>query len=504
MDQASSLRKFEPKNFKEALLESSWIDAMQEEIHEFERLDVWELNKARLVAKGYRQEEGIDFEESFVPVACIKAIRIFVANAANKRMTMYEMDVKTTFLNSELCEEVYVSQPKGFLDQDNPTYVHKLKKALYRLKQAPRAWYDMLSSFLMSQKLSKGAVDPTLFTRKEGKDILMRMVRNTFFDVLEHYFLEMAEVLRSFGTDNGGGNSFVGYPFDYRVTLGFGSIVGGLDPVSPVIRLPIERGIKSGTEIGAMAGVNINTLTMEQYLALSRENQAPGVVKPEIEGNVNFEIKSQFMRELREETFSENKNKDGHDHVDRVLNILSLFNIPGVSQDAVLLRVFPFTLTRTAKRWVDRLTSGAVNTWDLLKKAFIQSTINQQLLDSQGPIPGMTPTQALMAIQTMADHSQKWHDGTLSRSLNSSSTIDGLAAIVIKLDNLGHDMKKLKENVHAIQVGCQICEGPHLDKESPLNEEVKQEEEEKYREFGRPGPFNRSNGAKYRVGPSGY
>nr|GFA13062.1 hypothetical protein [Tanacetum cinerariifolium] len=84
----------------------------------------------------------------------------------------------------------------------------------------------------------------------------------------------------------------------------------------------------------------------------------------------------------------------------------------------------------------------------------------------------MTPTQALTAIHTMADHSQKWHDGTLSRSLSSSSITDGLSAIVSKLDNLGHDMKKLKEHVHAIQVGCYICEGPHLDKECPLNEEV--------------------------------
>ncbi|GKB67347.1 hypothetical protein Tco_0928759 [Tanacetum coccineum] len=99
---------------------------------------------------------------------------------------------------------------------------------------------------------------------------------------------------------------------------------------------------------GTMAGVDINTLTMEQYLALSRENQSPSV------------------------TFSGNKNEDAHDHVDRVLNIVSLFNIPRVSQDAVLLCVFPFTLTGSAKRWVDRLTPGAVNTWDLFKKAFIQ------------------------------------------------------------------------------------------------------------------------------------
>nr|GFB98719.1 retrovirus-related Pol polyprotein from transposon TNT 1-94 [Tanacetum cinerariifolium] len=102
-------------------------------------------NKVRLVAKGYRQEEGIDFEESFAPVARIEAIHIFIANAASKNMTIYQMDVKTTFLNGELKEEVYVSQPKGFVDPDHWTHVYCQKKALYGLKQAPRAWYDTLS-----------------------------------------------------------------------------------------------------------------------------------------------------------------------------------------------------------------------------------------------------------------------------------------------------------------------------------------------------------------------
>ncbi|GJU57724.1 retrovirus-related pol polyprotein from transposon TNT 1-94 [Tanacetum coccineum] len=191
----------EPKNFKQAMTEPSWIDAMQEEIHEFERLEVWELvscpdkvfliklkwiykvktdesggvlkNKARLVAQGFRQEEGIDFEESFAPVARIEAIRIFVANAAHKNMMIYQMDVKVAFLNGELKEEVYVSQPEGFVDQNNPSHVYKLKKALYGLKQAPRAWCDMLLRFLISQQFSKGAIDPTLFTRHAGNDLLL-------------------------------------------------------------------------------------------------------------------------------------------------------------------------------------------------------------------------------------------------------------------------------------------------------------------------------------------
>ncbi|GJY67889.1 retrovirus-related pol polyprotein from transposon TNT 1-94 [Tanacetum coccineum] len=197
----SVLPKVEPKNFKSTITEDYWFQAMQYEIHEFDRLQVWELvpqpdcvmiialkwiykvkldeygdvlkNKARLVVKGYRQEEGIDFEESFAPVARIKAIRIFIANAASKNMTIYQINVKTTFLNDELKEEVYVSQLDGFVDPDHPTHVYRLKKALYGLKQAPWAWYDSLSRFLPDNNFSKGVVDPTLFTRKTGKHILL-------------------------------------------------------------------------------------------------------------------------------------------------------------------------------------------------------------------------------------------------------------------------------------------------------------------------------------------
>ncbi|GJW73285.1 retrovirus-related pol polyprotein from transposon TNT 1-94 [Tanacetum coccineum] len=122
-------------------------------------------NKSRLVARGYRQEKGIDFEESFALVARLEAIRIFLAFAAHMNMVVYQMDVKTAFLNGNLWEEVYVSQPKGFVDPDNSNHVYKLKKALYGLIQAPRAWYDKLSSFLISQDFSKGSVDPTLFIR---------------------------------------------------------------------------------------------------------------------------------------------------------------------------------------------------------------------------------------------------------------------------------------------------------------------------------------------------
>nr|GEV80868.1 retrovirus-related Pol polyprotein from transposon TNT 1-94 [Tanacetum cinerariifolium] len=106
-------------------------------------------NKTRLVVRGYRQEEGIDFEESFTPVAQMEAIRIFLAYAAHKGFTVYQMDVKTAFLHGSLKEDMYVCQPEGFIDADYSSYVYKLKKAPYGLKQAPRAWYDELSTFLL-------------------------------------------------------------------------------------------------------------------------------------------------------------------------------------------------------------------------------------------------------------------------------------------------------------------------------------------------------------------
>nr|GEX95157.1 hypothetical protein [Tanacetum cinerariifolium] len=162
------LTSVEPKTYKDALTQSYWIEAMQEELNEFERLE--------LMACGYRQEKIINFEESFAPVARLDAIRIFLAYVAHKNMVIYQMDVKTVFLNCNLWEEVYVSQPHGFVDPDNPNHVYKLKKALYGLKQASRTWYDMLSSFLISQDFSKGSVDPTLFICRNRNDILLEQI----------------------------------------------------------------------------------------------------------------------------------------------------------------------------------------------------------------------------------------------------------------------------------------------------------------------------------------
>ncbi|GJR42731.1 retrovirus-related pol polyprotein from transposon TNT 1-94 [Tanacetum coccineum] len=174
--------------------------AMQEEIHKFDQLDVWEFipppnyamiivlkwiykvkldeygdvlkNKSRLVAKGYRQDEGLDFEESFALVARVEAIRIFITNAANKNMMVYQMDVKTTFLNGELKEEVYVCQLEGFIDPDHPNHVYYLKKALYGLKQAPQACdpvdTPMVERLKLDEDLSGIPVDQTRYRQMIG------------------------------------------------------------------------------------------------------------------------------------------------------------------------------------------------------------------------------------------------------------------------------------------------------------------------------------------------
>ncbi|KAK6151857.1 hypothetical protein DH2020_014492 [Rehmannia glutinosa] len=174
---------------------------MQEELNQFERNKVWELvqrpthqnvigtkwvfrnkmneegsvvrNKARLVAKGYRQDVGIDFAKTFAPVARLEAIRMFLAYATHKNFNVYQMDVKSAFLNGLLEEEVYVEQPLGFEQKTLGDKVYKLKKALYGLKQTPRAWYDTLSQFLTDNGFTKGKVDRTLFRNQDEESILL-------------------------------------------------------------------------------------------------------------------------------------------------------------------------------------------------------------------------------------------------------------------------------------------------------------------------------------------
>ncbi|GKB18186.1 retrovirus-related pol polyprotein from transposon TNT 1-94 [Tanacetum coccineum] len=194
----------EPKTISQALRDESWVAAMQEELLQFKLQQVWILvdlpfgkkaigtkwvfrnkrdkrsivmkNKARLVAQGHRQKEGIDYDEAFTPVARIEEIRLFLAFASYKGFLVYQMDVKSAFLYGTIEEEVYVHQPLGFVDPAHPNKVYKVVKALYGLHQAPRAWYETLSSFLLENGFRRGTIDKTLFIKKNKSDIMLVQV----------------------------------------------------------------------------------------------------------------------------------------------------------------------------------------------------------------------------------------------------------------------------------------------------------------------------------------
>ncbi|GJZ49430.1 putative ribonuclease H-like domain-containing protein [Tanacetum coccineum] len=201
---ACFLSQEEPKKVIHALKDPSWIEAMREELLQFKLQEVWTLvelpnrkraigtkwvfrnkkdkrgivikNKARLVAQEYTQEKGIDYDEVFSHVDRIKAIRLFLAYASLKDFMVYQMDVKSAFLYGKIKEEVYVYQPPGFEDPNFSDRVYKVEKALYGLHQAPRAWYETLSTYLLDNGFQRGKIDKTLFIRRDKGDILLVQV----------------------------------------------------------------------------------------------------------------------------------------------------------------------------------------------------------------------------------------------------------------------------------------------------------------------------------------
>ncbi|KAL0553600.1 hypothetical protein IC582_007500 [Cucumis melo] len=177
---------------------------MQEELLQFRRNNLWTLvskpegvnvigtkwifknktdesgcgtkNKARLVAQRYTQVEGVDFDETFSPVARLEAIRLLLGISCIHKFKLYQMDVKSAFLNGYLNEEVYVAQRKGFVDSKNLKHVYKLNKALYGLKQAPRAWYDRLTVYLRGKGYSRGEIDKSLFIHRKSDQLLVAQI----------------------------------------------------------------------------------------------------------------------------------------------------------------------------------------------------------------------------------------------------------------------------------------------------------------------------------------
>jgi hypothetical protein len=191
---------FEPFKVEDALHDPDWVVAMQEELNNFKRNEVWSLveipklnivgtkwvfcnkqdehgvvtrNKARLMEKGYSQVEGLNFDETFAPVARFESIRILLAYATHHDFKLYQIDVKSAFLNGPIKEDMYVEQPPSFESEEYPNHVYKLHKTLYGLNQAPRAWYECLRDFLIDNGFKIGKGDSTLFTRRMGKDLFV-------------------------------------------------------------------------------------------------------------------------------------------------------------------------------------------------------------------------------------------------------------------------------------------------------------------------------------------
>ncbi|GKB14810.1 retrovirus-related pol polyprotein from transposon TNT 1-94, partial [Tanacetum coccineum] len=250
--------------------------------------------------------------------------------------------------------------------------------------------------------------------------------------------------------------------------------------------------------------------TMEEYMMKTREDYGSGIARPKIDEKARFELKGQFLKELRDNTFSGSDNEDANEHIEKVLEIVDLFHIPEVTQDQIMLRVFPMSLTRVANRWLRNEPVGSIITRETLKKKFLSKycppartakkmeeinnfqqepdeTLYQawerfkelllrcpqhyltdmqevilfykgldvptrQILDSKGVIPSMKAVDVRKAIQDMVNHSKKWHNDTSTRT-RSTDIVDGLAAIQAQVNNLRREIKKVNEKVYAAQAG---------------------------------------------------
>ncbi|GJZ31884.1 reverse transcriptase domain-containing protein [Tanacetum coccineum] len=344
-------------------------------------------NKARLVAKGYRQEEGIDFEESFAPVARIEVIRIFIANAASKNMTIYQMDVKTASLNDELKEEVYVSQPEGFVDPDHPTHVYRLKKDLYGLKQAPRAWYDTLSRFLLDNKFSNGSG----YHQKDRKP--------SQNDKTEH---GMEKTVQNQGQSPKmpKSESILKNTIECNLNPSDG-------PGKPNKVVEIES-LKSSTQhssVNDFVVINIPeedvepepNLPLQEIIILDPDDQpmwenakiaAPtpnsAIVQPIVDDN--FVINSTHLKIISENKFDGYLWADPPDHIRDFLVICNMFRYGEKQSEVVKLLIFPFSLSDKAKIGFNELNEESITSWEQMRRDFINkffppSLFNHLLLE---------------------------------------------------------------------------------------------------------------------------
>ncbi|GJS30741.1 uncharacterized mitochondrial protein-like protein [Tanacetum coccineum] len=237
---------------------------------------------------------------------------------------------------------------------------------------------------------------------------------------------------------------------------------------------------------------------MAETISKTRANYGSGIARPKIDDKDHFELKGQFLKDLCDNTFSGSDHEDANEHIEKVLEIFDLFHIPNITQDQVMLRLFPMSLTRAASRWLRNKPSGSIKTWEDLKAKFLSKYC--------------PPAQTIRKIEEINNFQQEPYE-TLYQAwerfkellmktskTRSTETSDGLATIQAQLNNLGREIKKVNIKVYDDQVGCELCKGPHYTKDCPLKEEGKTLEKAYYTKFG--VPFQQ--GGQYRATALGF
>nr|GEV29669.1 hypothetical protein [Tanacetum cinerariifolium] len=211
--------------------------------------------------------------------------------------------------------------------------------------------------------------------------------------------------------------------------------------------------------------------TIEQYMSKTRADYGSRVARPRIEHKDNFELKGQYLKELRSNTFSGSDHEDANEHIEKVLKIVDLFHIPNINIYHVILRAFRMPLTRAASRWLRNKPSGSITTWGDLKMKFLSKYC--------------PPTHTAKKMKEINNFQKEPNENLYQAwETRSTKTSNGLAAIQAQLNNLGREIKKVNEKVYAAQVGCEQCKGPHYTKDCPLKEEGKTLEDAYYTQFG--------------------
>ncbi|GKE42377.1 hypothetical protein Tco_1469661, partial [Tanacetum coccineum] len=243
--------------------------------------------------------------------------------------------------------------------------------------------------------------------------------------------------------------------------------------------------------------------TMEQYMSKTRADYGSGVARPKIDDKSQFELKGQFLKELRENTFRGSDNEDANEHIEKFLNKYCPTGRTAKEMEEInnFQQEPDETLYQAWERFKELLMKCPQYYLTEMQEVILfyngLDILTRQIIDSRGAVPTKTAADAKKAIQEMAEYSQKWHNGTSKG--RSTETSDGLAAIQAQLNNLGREIKKVNEKVYAAQVGCEQCKGPHYTKDCPQKEEGKTLEEAYYTQFG--GPFQ---GGGYRETAPGY